>query len=91
MINEQKNYTIVFKDDRKIKNSLQMAGKNIVSESEVPNIGDYYNKKFGKREMQHIQEEDEVDLDENTKKNTCKNINKKTHEVKPYQPKINKT
>lgn len=49
MINEQKNYTIVFKDDRKIKNSLQMAGKNIVSESEVANIGDYYKKKFGKR------------------------------------------
>lgn len=91
MINEQKNYTIVFGDDRKMKNNLQMAGKNIVSESEVPSIGDYYNKKFGKREMEHIEEEDEVDLDEKAKKNTCKNINKKPAEVKAYQPKANKT
>jgi len=36
-----------------------MAGKNIVADSDVPNIGDYYKMKFGKKEMEHIEEEDE--------------------------------
>jgi hypothetical protein len=49
MWNSKNNYTIVFHNEKKSKHNLQMAGKNIVSDSDVPNIGEYYKMKFGKK------------------------------------------
>lgn len=49
MWNSKNNYTIVFHNEKKSKHNLQMAGKNIVSDSDVHNIGDYYKMKFGKK------------------------------------------
>lgn len=53
-----KNYTIVFNSEKKSKHNLQMAGKNIL-DGDVPNIADYYNKKFAKKSMEHIDEEND--------------------------------
>ncbi len=53
MMSSKKNYTIVFHNEQKSKQNLQMAGRNIVGDPSEYNIADYYNKKF-KKPMDNI-------------------------------------
>ncbi len=46
------NYTIVFHNEKKSKQNLQMAGRNIIDGDH--NIADYYNMKFKKNPMDNI-------------------------------------
>lgn len=46
MMNAKNNYTIVFHNEKKSKHNLQMAGKNIVADTDAPSIGDYFKMKF---------------------------------------------
>lgn len=58
MMASNKNYTIVFHNEKKSKHNLQMAGKSIVADADgAPGIQDYYANKFGRREIPEIREE----------------------------------
>ena len=76
MMNNNKNYTIVFNNERKSKHNLQMAGKNVLGE-ENPRISDYYNNKFKKNQktMENIdEEEDDDELDHNAENKKVDNF-----------------
>lgn len=75
-MNNNKNYTIVFHNERKSKHNLQMAGKNVLGE-ENSSISDYYNKKFKKNQkpMDNIDEEENDDeLDQNAENKKVDNF-----------------
>ena len=55
MMGSKNNYTIIFNNEKKSKHNLQMAGKNIVDGGDVPNIADFYKKKFPKKSMENIE------------------------------------
>ena len=49
-MNSAKNYTIVFNNNNNPPGrSLKVAANNIINEESSHSIGDYYQKKFGKK------------------------------------------
>ena len=66
-MNSAKNYTIVFNHNNNPQGrSLQMAANNILQDG-VPNIGDYYKNKFGKKvsALEEINEENQTEVKKN--------------------------
>ena len=88
-MSKKKNYTIVFHNEKKGKNTLQMAGKNILGDDS--SISDYYNQKFKKEKpMDNIVEEendDDPEHDTENKKidNFVNSAKKAEKKVKPFK------
>ena len=55
-MNSAKNYTIVFNHNPPQGRSLKVAANNILSQENVPNIGDYYKNKFGNKKPSDLAE-----------------------------------